>query len=42
MFDGGMSEESVASQVAAEFRKELKKGGRVRMASGGLIDILKL
>jgi hypothetical protein len=29
MFDGGMSEESVASQVAAEFRKELKKGGLI-------------
>ena len=42
MFDGSMSEESVASIVAREMREELKKGGRVRMASGGLINILKL
>tara|TARA_R100001369_G_scaffold8820_2_gene21239 strand:- start:710 stop:916 length:207 start_codon:yes stop_codon:yes gene_type:complete len=42
IFVGDMSEESAASLIAAEFRKELKKGGRVRMASGGIANILKL
>jgi len=39
---GSMSELSAIQLVLAEMRSSNNKGGRVRMASGGLINILKL
>ena len=39
---GNMSELSAIQLVLAEMRSGNKKGGRVRMASGGLPNILKL
>ena len=39
---GNMSELSAIQLVLAEMRSSNNKGGRVRMASGGLINILKL
>ena len=39
---GSMSELSAIQLVLAEMRSGNKKGGRVRMASGGLPNILKL
>ena len=39
---GNMSELSAIQLVLAEMRENKKSGGRVRMASGGLPNVLKL